>query len=69
MLAGLLDQHPEVTVTWFRPDGKKEGGEYLTATGTVRKIDTYREVLILGSGEQIPVHNLLSLSGSAFDAE
>ena len=69
VLAGLLDQHPEVTVTWFRPDGKKEGGEYLTATGTVRKIDTYREVLILGSGEQIPVHNLLSLSGSAFDAE
>ena len=69
VLAGLLDQHPEVTVTWFRPDGKKEGGEYLTATGTVRKIDTYREVLILESGEQIPVHNLLSLSGTAFDAE
>lgn len=69
VLAGLLDQHPEVTVTWFRPDGKKEGGEYLTATGTVRKIDTYREVLILESGEQISIHNLLSLSGSAFDAE
>ena len=56
-------------MTWFRPDGKKEGGEYLTATGTVRKIDTYREVLILESGEQIPVHNLLSLSGTALDAE
>ena len=69
VLAGLLDQHPEVTVTWFRPDGKKKGGEYLTATGTVRKIDTYREVLILESGEQIPIHNLLSLSGSAFNAE
>ena len=23
VLAGLLDQHPAVTVTWFRPDGKK----------------------------------------------
>ena len=23
VLAGLLDQHPEVTVTWFQPDGKK----------------------------------------------
>ena len=21
VLAGLLDQHPEVTVTWFQPDG------------------------------------------------
>ena len=63
VLAGLLDQHPEVTVTWFRPDGKKEGGEYLTATGTVRKIDAYREVMILEGGEQIPFRDLLSLSG------
>ena len=63
VLAGLLDQHPEVTVTWFRPDGKKEGGEYLTATGTVRKIDAYREGIILEGGEQIPFRDLLSLSG------
>ena len=26
VLAGLLDQHPEVTVTWFRPDGKRRAG-------------------------------------------
>ena len=61
--AGLLDQHPEVTVTWFQPDGKKEGGDYLVATGAVRKIDAYREVMILEGGEQIPFRDLLSLSG------
>ena len=63
VLAGLLDQHPAVTVTWFRPDGKKEGGDYLVATGAVRKIETYREVMILEGGEQIPFRDLLSLSG------
>ena len=63
VLAGLLDQHPAVTVTWFRPDGKKEGGNYLIATGAVRKIDAYREVMILEGGEQIPFRDLLSLSG------
>ena len=63
VLAGLLDQHPEVTVTWFQPDGKKEGGDYLVATGAVRKIDAYREVMILEGGEQIPFRDLLSLSG------
>ena len=63
VLAGLLDQHPAVTVTWFRPDGKKEGGNYLIATGAVRKIDAYREVMILQGGEQIPFRDLLSLSG------
>ena len=63
VLAGLLDQHPEVTVTWFQPDGKKEGGDYLVATGAVRKIETYREVMILEGGEQIPFRDLLSLSG------
>ena len=63
VLAGLLDQHPEVTVTWFQPDGKKEGGDSLVATGAVHKIDAYREVMILEGGEQIPFRDLLSLSG------
>ena len=25
--------HPEVTVTYFQPDAKKEGGRYVTVTG------------------------------------
>ena len=35
----------------------------MVATGAVRKIDAYREVMILEGGEQIPFRDLLSLSG------
>ena len=35
----------------------------MIATGAVRKIDAYREVMILEGGEQIPFRDLLSLSG------
>lgn len=31
--------HPEVTITYFEPDDKKDGGSYQTVTGNVKKIE------------------------------
>lgn len=45
---------PEVTVIWFVPDERKSGGAYVTVRGRVKKVDPYREVLILSDGHQIP---------------
>lgn len=42
-----LHEKPEVTITYFRPDGKKEGGAYLSAAGVVRKIDEYEKIVIM----------------------
>ena len=30
MLMDRIDEHPDVSVTWFQPDGKKDGGRYVT---------------------------------------
>ena len=38
---------PEVSVTYFIPDERKEGGRYETVTETVRKVDTAEEKIIL----------------------
>ena len=32
MLMDRIDEHPDVSVTWFQPDGKKDGGRYVTTT-------------------------------------
>ena len=35
-LMDTLDSRPTVSITYFRPDERKEGGAYLTVTGVVR---------------------------------
>ena len=59
-----LERRPEetgVSVTYFRPDEKKAGGAYLTAEGTIRRIDGVRRLLILSEGTKIPLEDVIAL--------
>ena len=60
-LADRLDSHPQVTLTWFQPDKKKSGGEYVTTTGQLKKIDDYEGVLILLGGERVIIEDILDI--------
>ena len=40
-------QHPQVSVLWFLPDERKAGGSYVRSKGAVKKVDVYRERLVL----------------------
>lgn len=48
----------EVIITYFKPDEKKAGGEYLDIGGRVRKIDDYGRTLTLTSGALIPLDDI-----------
>ncbi len=48
----------EVIITYFKPDEKKAGGEYLNIGGRVRKIDDYGRTLTLTSGTLIPLDDI-----------
>ena len=48
----------EVIITYFKPDEKKAGGEYLNIGGRVRKIDDYGRTLTLTSGASIPLDDI-----------
>ena len=37
VLLEYMDERPELTVTWFQRDEKKDGGAYLTTTGRLKK--------------------------------
>lgn len=60
-LAKKTDERPEITVTYFCPDDKKEGGAYVTATGALKKIDEAWGVVVLATGEEIAVADILDI--------
>lgn len=64
---GQSTEPPCVTVTYFSPDERKEGGSYRTQTGIVKKIDSFAHVLVLEDGTRIPMENLTELTGDWFE--
>lgn len=66
MLRDMISDHPEVSVTYFQPDEKKEGGAYVTATGAVKKMDDYEGVLVLINGKKIAFENIIEVECELF---
>ena len=50
-----------ITVTYFLPDERKEGGEYATLTGRLKRLDPVERVLLLETGERVPIGDILLL--------
>ena len=50
LLMKAIDEEPEASVTYFKPDQRKDGGAYLTETGKIGKIDEYQRLVIMRSG-------------------
>lgn len=61
-----MDQHPEIIITYFQPDLRKEGGEYQTITGRIKKIDEYEGVFVMQDGSRIFIGDILELQGEVF---
>lgn len=56
------DRHPEITITYFQPDPRKEGGAYVETVGFLKKIDTYNRVLVMQDGEKIPIDEVIDIA-------
>ena len=61
LLIEALDDAPEVTITYFQPDERKAGGQYVSATGTVKKVDTFGRRILLQDGTRIPLDSIFDL--------
>ena len=55
----ILAEHPDrrdpVSITYFLPDKRKEGGAYITHTGIVHRIDSYERTVNMEDGTVIPI--------------
>lgn len=71
MIASALaaGRNPSVTITFFVPDEKKEGGSYTSMSGRVKKIDKNARLLILlaengiSAGEAISIDRIVNITG------
>ena len=61
LLMDALDDEPEVTIIYFQPDERKAGGQYVSATGTVKKVDTFGRRILLQDGTRIPLDSVYDL--------
>ena len=68
LLVDALDEEPEVEITYFKPDERKSGGEYVTVTGTVKKVDDFERRITMQDGSKIPMDDVLSIDGELFSS-
>lgn len=61
MIADRPKEHPEIAITYFQPDAKKNGGAYVTVINTVKKIDVYERIVVMTDGKVIPVDEIISI--------
>lgn len=59
LLKEHLKERPEITVTYFVPDTKKEGGAYVEYSGTIRVIDEIENTLIFTDKTTINIETIL----------
>ena len=60
-LIEMIDEQPEISITYFLPDTKKSGGAYVTVTGNLKRFDEYERLLILTDGMKIPMDDIADI--------
>ena len=66
MLLEHIAEQPEVTVTWFQPDERKDGGSCATTVGQAKKIDEFKRILSMVSGQKIVLDDIVQIESQLF---
>ena len=61
-----FSEQPEVSVTYFVPDKRKDGGAYVTSTSSVKKVDDYLRLMTMTDGTNIPLDEIVDIEGEIF---
>ena len=56
-----INTKPKVTIKYFIPDNKKEGGSYKTVTSNVLKIDQYKKLVVLKDNTKIFISDIINI--------
>ena len=60
-IARRLPQSSKVRICYFSKDAKKAGGQYITETFVIKKIDSYAKKIVTENGESIPIEDIADL--------
>ena len=61
-----VERHPQVEVTYFLPDTRKDGGAYRTVRGRLLRIDEVERIMQLENGQRIPLDAVCNLDSELF---
>ena len=61
ILQSKIGRHPQVKITRFVTDSKKEGGSYQTIKGRLSKIVTAEKLLILTDGSKVKFDDIIKI--------
>jgi len=57
----LNDEPKAVTIVYYKPDGKKAGGAYLSVTDRVKSIDERKRLIVMENGTKIALENIADI--------
>ena len=65
-IANKISTQPAVTIKYFVPDTKKDGGAYITVSGNIKKIDKYKNIIVLTDKTEIPIKEIINIRFTKF---
>ena len=57
----VLEPGQRITVEYFRPDARKAGGAYVRHTGTFKRLEDHRGVLLMTDGTAISMERICDI--------
>ena len=62
-----IKESPNISITYFVKDHKKEGGKYLTKQGTIKRIDIVNEIIKFNDNMTISMNDIINITGDIFN--
>lgn len=62
-----IKESPNISITYFVKDHKKEGGKYLTKQGIIKRIDTVNEIIKFNDNMTISMNDIINITGDIFN--
>lgn len=66
ILASYESNHPQIRVTYFLEDDKKEGGQYVTAEGELKRIDGQKQAIVFMDKTEVSMSQILTIDCDEF---
>lgn len=63
-----IKSHPRIVFTYFQEDPWKDGGDYVTVIGEVKKIKETEQVIYLTDGQCIDIRDIVNVEGELFNS-
>ena len=66
LLLNRIAERPYVSITYFQPDKRKAGGEYVITSGPIKRINRYERTLLMDNGVKIVIEDIIDIQGELF---